>query len=54
MSRNASSPAEQLLGLLFSAGAAIVAGLVLLYRIACAYLQDISDAVEGAEHDDSH
>lgn len=40
MSRNASSPAEQLLGLLFSAGAAIVAGLVLLYRIACASLQD--------------
>jgi len=40
MSRNASSPAEQLLGLLFSAGAALVAGLVLLYRIVCAWLQD--------------
>lgn len=40
MSRHQSSAIEQLFGLLFSAGAAIVAGLALLYRIACASLQD--------------
>ena len=33
MSRHQSSPAEQLLGLLFGAGAVIVAGLVLVARI---------------------
>ncbi|HBO5920157.1 TPA: hypothetical protein L4657_006099 [Pseudomonas aeruginosa] len=40
MSRHTSSPAEQLLGLLFGAGAALVAGLALLYRMTCAALQD--------------
>lgn len=41
MSRHTSSPAEQLLGLLFGAGAALVAGLALLYRMTCAALQDL-------------
>lgn len=40
MSRHTSSPAEQLLGLLFGAGATLVAVLVLLCRMSCAALQD--------------
>lgn len=52
MSRHTSSPAEQLLGLLFGAGAALVAGLALLYRIAATWLQEIHDEQESAADDD--
>lgn len=52
MSRHTSSPAEQLLGLLFGALATMVAGMALLYRIAAARLQEIHDAQEGADDDD--
>lgn len=49
MSRHTSSPAEQLLGLLFGAGAALVAGLALLYRLAATRPQEIHDAQEGTD-----
>lgn len=52
MSRHASSPAEQLLGLLFGALAATVAGMALLYRITAAWLRETHDAQEGADDDD--
>lgn len=51
MSRHQSSPAEQLLGLLFDAGAAIVAGLALLYRLAASQLQEINAVHEEADDD---
>lgn len=52
MSRHTSSPAEQLLGLLFGAGAALVAGLALLCRLAATRLQEIHDEQESAADDD--
>lgn len=51
MSRHQSSPAEQLLGLLFDAGAAIVSGLALLYHLAATRLQEINDTQEGTGDD---
>lgn len=51
MSRHQSSPVEQLLGLLFDAGAAIVAGLAILYRLAVTRPQEINAAQEGADDD---
>lgn len=52
MSRHTSSPAEQLLGLLFGAGAALVAGLALFYRLGATWLQEINDVQESADDDD--
>lgn len=49
MSRHQSSPAEQLLGLLFDAGAAVVAGLAILYRLAVERPQDVNATQEGAD-----